>query len=227
MKLSENTLAVLKNCSAIEKSSDHKSMVLKAGNRQLHINSGKDILIDAILDEEIPVEYGIYDIDHFLSNIRLLGGKDADLSFEDKKVVITGTNGFKVDYYGCDVSLLSQIKKSVENFQPDVSFIFRNTSYQDLIRISSINSFNRVSFIGDDEGLRMESFNETSNNVATLKLDNTKFEPSFSANFKLDSLTLIPVDYNVEINFQGISRFTSLDGKIKYYIMLQKQKERR
>ena len=57
MKLSENTLTVLKNFASI-----NGGVVLSAGKIQKTISPEKSILVQASIDDDIPTSFGIYEI---------------------------------------------------------------------------------------------------------------------------------------------------------------------
>ena len=61
MKLSENTLTVLKNFAAI-----NSGVVLNPGKKQKTISPEKSILVEATIEDDIPSEFGIYDLNQFL-----------------------------------------------------------------------------------------------------------------------------------------------------------------
>ena len=56
MKLSEKTLNLLKNFSTI-----NQSILFKQGSSLRTISVMKNILAEAVIDEEIPQDFGIYD----------------------------------------------------------------------------------------------------------------------------------------------------------------------
>ena len=68
MKLNENTLSVLKNFSSI-----NSGLVLQRGNVQKTISPEKSILVEAELEDVIPEQFGIYDLNQFLGNVTTLG----------------------------------------------------------------------------------------------------------------------------------------------------------
>ena len=57
MKLSENTLNVLKNFASI-----NQGILVKPGKSLRTISSNKAILAEASVDEDFPTEFGIYDL---------------------------------------------------------------------------------------------------------------------------------------------------------------------
>ena len=66
MKLSDKTLTLLKNFSSI-----NQSILFKKGNSLRTISVMKNILAEASIDEDIPKDFGIYDLNQFLNGMGL------------------------------------------------------------------------------------------------------------------------------------------------------------
>ena len=66
MKLSDNTLSLLKNFSTI-----NQSIYFKQGTRIRTISVMKNILAEATINEELPKDFGIYDLGQFLNGLSL------------------------------------------------------------------------------------------------------------------------------------------------------------
>ena len=64
MKLSDSTLSLLKNFSNI-----NQSLLFKEGNSLRTISVMKNILAEATITEEIPKDFGIYDLNQFLNGL--------------------------------------------------------------------------------------------------------------------------------------------------------------
>ena len=81
MKISNNTLEVLKNFAAI-----NSNLVFSSGQELKTINEAKSVLGIAEIQEDFPQEFGIYDLNEFLSVISLVG--NPSLEFKDKSVYL-------------------------------------------------------------------------------------------------------------------------------------------
>ena len=82
MKLSDNTLSLLKNFSTF-----NQSILFKQGSKLRTISVMKNILAEATVDEELPKDFGIYDLNQFLNGLGL--HQSPELDFEnDGHVVI-------------------------------------------------------------------------------------------------------------------------------------------
>ena len=62
MELSEGTLQVLKNFATI-----NSNIVIKQGNALKTISEAKNLLASASILEDIPIDFGIYDLNQFLN----------------------------------------------------------------------------------------------------------------------------------------------------------------
>ena len=98
MKLSDNTLSVLKNFASI-----NSGVVLKPGKAQKTISPEKSILVEATLEDDIPTEFGIYDLNQFLGIITTL--KNPDITFGENQVVLNDGE-LSVTYRGCSANLI-------------------------------------------------------------------------------------------------------------------------
>lgn len=215
MKLSENTLSVLKNFSAI-----NSGLVLQAGNVQKTISPEKSILVEVELEDAIPSQFGIYDLNQFLGNVTTLG--NPDLTFDDKAVMMNdGEIAFS--YYSCSPNLIvSPPDKELKLKQTDVSFTLTNAILSKLLKLASMNNLTHLSVVGKNGEIRLQTHeraNDTSN-YASFKLNDYNGE-DFTASFKVDNIKLIAGDYDVEIQLSAFAKFTSKNAKIKYFIALE------
>ena len=73
MKLSEKTLTLLKNFSNI-----NQSILFKQGSSLRTISVMKNILAEATIDEDLPTDFGIYDLGQFLNGLALHARPELD-----------------------------------------------------------------------------------------------------------------------------------------------------
>ncbi len=219
MKLSDNTLSVLKNFSSI-----NSGIVLQKGNIQKTISPEKSILVEVELEDSLPEQFGIYDLNQFLGNISTLNSPE--LTFSDSAVIMNDGE-IKFNYYSCSINLIvSPPDKELKLKQIDVSFRLTNVVLTKLLRLAAMNNLTHLSVVGKDGEIRLqthEKANDTSNH-ASFKLNDYSGE-DFSASFKVDNIKLIPGDYDVEIQLGAFAKFTAISGvfkdKIKYFIALE------
>ena len=215
MKLSENTLSVLKNFSTI-----NSGLVIQKGNVQKTISPEKSILVEAELEDVMPEQFGIYDLNQFLGNVSTLS--NPDMTFSDLAVIMNDGD-ISFNYYSCSPNLIvSPPDKELKLKQVDVSFTLTNAVLSKLLKLAAMNNLTHLSVVGKNGEIRLqthEKANDTSNH-ASIKLNDYTGE-DFSASFKVDNIKLIPGDYDVEMQLGAFAKFDSKTAKIKYFIALE------
>jgi hypothetical protein len=219
MKLSDNTLSVLKNFSSI-----NSGLVMQKGKIQKTISPEKSILVEAELDDDLPEQFGIYDLNQFLGNISTLDNPELEFT---SNAVVMNDGVVKLNYHFCSTNLiLSPPDKELLLKQTDVSFTLTNVVLMKLLRLAAMNNFTHLSIVGKNGEIRLQTHekgNDVSNH-ASFKLNDYSGE-DFVASFKVDNIKLIPEDYDVEIQLGAFAKFTASSGtfkdKIKYWIALE------
>ena len=215
MKLSENTLAVLKNFAAI-----NSGVVLNSGKTQKTISPEKSILVEATIDDDIPTQFGIYDLNQFLGNLTTL--RNPELTF-NKDAVTLDDGELSFDYRACSANLIiTPPEKELVLKSVDVKFSLPNDTLQKLIKVATMNSLPNLSVVGKNGQLLLkihERANDTSN-TGTIKIGEYAGQ-DFTASFKTDNLKLLPNDYTVEIQKGDFAKFEDAAKTMKYFIALE------
>jgi hypothetical protein len=215
MKLSDNTLSVLKNFASI-----NSGVVLNAGKTQKTISPEKSILVEATLEDDIPSEFGIYDLNQFLGNVTTL--RNPELTF-NKNSVTLDDGDLSFDYHACSANLIiTPPDKELVLKNIDVTFSLPNETLQKLIKVATMNSLPNLSVVGKNGALLLkihERANDTSNS-GTIKIGEYAGQ-DFTASFKTDNLKLLPNDYNVEIQKGAFAKFENASNTLKYFIALE------
>lgn len=215
MKLSENTLAVLKNFASI-----NSGVVLKKGNTQKTISPEKSILVEATLEDTLGSDFGIYDLNQFLGNVTTL--KNPELTFTKDDVTLDDGD-LALTYHACSPNLIiSPPDKELALKTVDCKFSLTNPVLQKLLKVATMNSLPNLTVVGKDGELRLkihEKANDTSNH-GSIKIGDYAGE-DFIATFKTENLKLLPMDYDVELQKGAFARFISQDNKLKYFIALE------
>jgi hypothetical protein len=215
MKLSENTLSVLKNFASI-----NSGVVLKAGTVQKTISPEKSILVEAVLEDNIPQEFGIYDLNQFLGIVTTL--KNPDISFGDNLVVLNDGE-LSVFYRGCSTNLIiSPPDKELVLKDITTKFSLPSATSQKLLKVATMINLPNLSVVGKEGALLLkihEKANDTSNDGVQKIGDYAGSD--FTATFKTENLKLLPDDYNVEIQAGAFAKFVNANGNLKYFIALE------
>ena len=76
-----NTMEVIKNFGTI-----NQNLVFRQGNVLRTVADAKNVLAKATLDEDFPQDFGIYDVNEFMSAFNLI--EDGNVSYQDNHMVI-------------------------------------------------------------------------------------------------------------------------------------------
>ena len=122
MKLSDRTLNLLKNFSGI-----NQSILFKEGNKLRTISVMKNILAEANIAEDIPRDFGIYDLNQFLNGLNL--HQNAELDFQNDGYVVLKEGRSRSKYFFADPNVIvTPPEKSISLPSEDVCFCLLYTS---------------------------------------------------------------------------------------------------
>lgn len=217
MKLSERTLTVLKNFAAV-----NSGVVIRKGKVQKTISPERSILVEATLDDEFPVEFGIYDLNQFLGLITTL--KNPDLTFSKEEVVLNdGRMSF--NYRSSAPSLIiTPPDKELTLKQVDVAFDLTNADLSILLKTASMTSLPNltVKSKNGEIGIQTHERANDSSNFGYMKIaDAQEGLKDFVASFKTENLKLIPDEYHVEIQVPAFAKFVNVKEDLTYFIALE------
>ena len=215
MKLSENTVTLLKNFSNI-----NQSILFKQGKSLRTISVMKNILAEATINEELPKDFGIYDLNQFLNGLSLHNNPDLDFTNDGYVVIREGRSRSK--YFFADPNVIvCPPEKSIELPSEDVSFELSTEQLDKLLKAASVYQLPDLSAIGEDGVVKLvvrDKKNETSNDYAVVVGET---EGKFVLNFKVENIKLIPGSYDVVVSQKLLSKFTCREHDLTYYIALE------
>ena len=216
MKLSDSTVNLLKNFSNI-----NQSLLFKQGNSLRTISVMKNILAEAVIDEELPKDFGIYDLNQFLNGMSL--HHDPELDFENENyVVIREGRSNQSKYFFADPNvIITPPDKTLTLPSEDVSFVLTTQNLDRLLKAAAVYQVPDLSAIGSSGVVKLvirDKKNDTANNFSMVVGETDK---SFEFNFKVENIKVIPGSYEVVVSKSGLSKFTSKDRDLSYFIALE------
>ena len=219
MKLSEKTLNLLKNFSTI-----NQSILFKKGSSLRTISVMKNILAEAVIDEEIPQDFGIYDLNQFLNGLGLHQHPELDFVNEGYAVIREGKMRSK--YFFADPNVIvTPPDKDIELPSEDVSFALTTQQLDKLLKAAAIYQLPDLSVVGEDGVVKLlvrDKKNDTSNEFAVVVGETDSI---FSFNFKVENIKILPGSYNVVVSQKLLSVFSNQDIDLKYWIALEPDSE--
>ena len=216
MKLSDNTLTILKNFAGI-----NNSILVKKGNKLRTISVAKNILAEASVDEEFPCDFAVYDLNQFLNvNTTLFNAPDLDFNNDGYVVIREGKSRQRFFFADPNVIVIPP-DKDITLPSEDVSFELSTEQLDKLLKAASINQLPDFSAVGGDGVVKLvvrDKKNDTSNDFSVVVGET---ESEFSFNFKVENIKILPGTYDVVVSQKLLSRFSSKNHDLTYYIALE------
>jgi hypothetical protein len=215
MKLSNDTLNILKNFASI-----NTGIVFHQGKTIKTISGNKNILAEATITEEIPVEFGVYDLNNFLT-VLSLHKEDPVIDFGDKMAVISGLSGrSKLNYRFCDPTMVvAPPAKPIAMPDAEIAFELSDSDLEWVIRSSSVLSSPNIAVVSDGSKISLQCFDATNDAASTNTLDVTDGNGDrFKMIFKTEALKMIPGSYDVRVSSKGVSHFRNKAKDLQYWI---------
>jgi hypothetical protein len=215
MKLSDKTISVLKNFSSI-----NQSILFKEGNKLRTISVMKNILAEATITEDFSKDFGIYDLNQFLNGLSL--HQDPELDFAQDGYVVIREGKSRSKYFFADPNVIvTPPEKAINLPSEDVSFQLSTEQLDKLLKASAVYQLPDLSAIGENGVVKLvvrDKKNDTSNDYAVVVGETDK---EFSFNFKVENIKVLPGTYEVVVSQKLLSRFTSKNHDLTYYIALE------
>jgi len=215
MKLSDKTLTLLKNFSSI-----NQSILFKKGSSLKTISVMKNILAEATIEEDLPTDFGIYDLNQFLNGLGL--HQNPDLDFENRGHVVIREGKSRTKYFFADPQVIvTPPEKEITLPTEDVSFELSTSHLDKLLKAAAIYQLTDLAVVGGDGVVKIvvrDKKNDTSNDFSIVVGET---ESTFSFNFKVENIKILPGTYDVVVSRNLLSRFTCRDYDLKYFIALE------
>lgn len=215
MKLSPETITVLKNFASI-----NQSIYVKNGSNLRTISVMKNILAECKIKESFPKDFAIYDLNQFLNGLSL--HQDPDLDFANESHVIIREGKRRVKYFFADPEVIvTPPDKELSLPTEDVSFQLEHSQLDKMIKASAVYQLPDLSVIGEDGVVKLvvrDKKNDTSNEFSIIVGETEKV---FTFNFKVENIKIIPGTYDVIISQKLLSKFTNEKYNLTYYVALE------
>ena len=215
MKLSDKTLTLLKNFSSI-----NQSILFKEGSSLRTISVMKNILAEATIEEELPKDFGIYDLNQFLNGLNL--HQNAELDFQNDSYVVIKEGKSRSKYFFADPNvIITPPEKDIVLPSEDVCFLLDTKELDKLLKAAAVYQLPDLSVVGEAGVVKLvvrDKKNDTSNDFSVVVGET---DETFSFNFKVENIKILPGSYEVVISQKLLSRFVNKSYDVKYYIALE------
>ena len=219
MKLSSESLAVLKNFASI-----NSNIVFRGGSTIKTMSEAKNILASANVIEEFPTDVGIYDLNEFLGVISMFN--EPELEFQDSFVQVREDNR-SVKYFFSDPSILTSPTKDIQMPDPEVQFKLGDSELNTIRKASSTLSVSDLVVeydgSGDLQATVTDLADSTSNSFSlTLQQVSLSEGTPFRFVFSVSNFKILSGNYRVDVSSKLISHLTAESSDVEYWIALEK-----
>lgn len=207
MKISNQTKEILKNFATV-----NPSIAFKSGNTIRTVSEQKNILAQAVVAEDFPKDFAIYELNQFLGLASLFD--DAEFEFGDNNVTLS-EGSMESRYTYTDSSMVTTPpEKNIGLPTTEVSFGMSKDVFARVLNAANQLQLPEIVVRGDGTDVKLvatDTKNPTSNEFAVnVGEDNATFDFIF----KTENFKMIAGDYAVTISSKGISHFK---GEVAQY----------
>jgi hypothetical protein len=212
MRLSKETVAILKNFAAI-----NSNIIIKPGDKLVTVAPSYNIYAEAKVEEQFETEIPIWDLNQFLGIISMFS--NPDLEFEDKYVDISNGRS-SVRYYYSDPALLKVPKKHLNTPKEIGSFHLNEDHLNELVKAANILQVSDVKITAKNGTVSIyvdDSNNDTSNSFSILVDENYEGE-DYSGKINVSEMRFVPGSYKVYLTSTIMTKFVHESGSLFYII---------
>ena len=221
MKLTKDTLDVLKNFASI-----NSGIEFKKGNTIRTMSSGKTVLAKATLKDEFPQDFCVYDLNQFLSVHSMFD--NTEIEFDDKNVIFkSGTKKSTKYRKTAKEMIVTAPDKELSLPSVDITFTLTKEDFADLLKSASILQSPHIAVESQGDKIVLTTFNAKDDSAHTNSIEvgdgNGK---KFKMVFLTDNLKMIPGAYDVEISAKGLATFKNKSVDIQYWVATESKESK-
>lgn len=216
MKLSDETIAILKNFSTI-----NQSLQFKNGNVLKTISPLKTIFAEATVTEQFPSTFALYDLNKLLAKISLY--KDADLGFGADRLTIATSDNKKSDSIKyCSEKLITvPPEKSITLSDPDCEFSLSQEDLEWMRKSAGISGSPNFVFESDGTTITFMATDLKDDSSDQSKIEIGTSDKKFRVAMKVENFKMMDGSYDVAVSSKGMARFKNKNVDITYFIAIE------
>ena len=212
MKLSDETVSVLKNYSTI-----NQNLMIKSGQALTTMSAMKNIVAKSTVAENFERDIAIYDLNEFLSILSTYD--DVDIEFCESFLILREGNK-NTSYPYSDPSVVTSVTKDITMPECEVKFSLSTDILSSIQKMSAITGApDMVLEKGELKVTDKKNDNAVTHTECLFKDDKDDVDYKFW--FKVENLKLLPGTYDVSVSSKRISHFKNTNVDIEYFIALE------
>jgi len=210
MKLSQETLSILKNFATI-----NGNLMINPGSTLKTLSAAKSVFANANVTEVFDAEFGIYDLNEFLGALSIY--EDPEITFYDKYLKIESGGSFK--FFSADPTVLTFPTKDIKMPSPFVEFDLSSKDLALIQKTAGIIGASDVVFTGDGETVTVVVTDKKNSTSNTFSKELGKTDKKFESFLKQDNMKFLMDDYTVSISEKKIANLVS--ERVEYFVSLE------
>jgi hypothetical protein len=216
MKLSDNTIAVLKNFSTV-----NQSLQFKNGKVLRTISPLKTIFVEANVEEEFGSTFCLFDLNKLLAKISLY--KEAELGFENDRLTIATTDKKKSDSikYCSEKVIVTPPEKQITLEDPDCEFSLSKEDLEWMRRSAGISGSPNFVFESDGATITFMATDLKDDSADQSKIEIGTSDKTFRVAMKVENFKMMDGSYDVAVSKKGLARFKNKEVDITYFIAIE------
>lgn len=217
MKISNDTLSVLKNFAAV-----NTNILIREGNTLSTISTGKNIFARATVAEKFDREFAIYDLNSLLGLLTLM--EDTEVDFGDESLSVTKDQSI-FEYYYADKSIIVAAPDKQIEVDDYFTFDLSSETIEMLIKAASITSAPMLSVIGDGTKVYLSVGDPATPKSNSFKKTIAESDKQFTAHLAIENFKVIPGNYTATISAKKFLHLSNTAKDVKYWLALDKTSE--
>jgi hypothetical protein len=216
MKLSENTVGVLKNFATI-----NSGIQIKAGSTIRTISKQQNVLAKATVSENFDSEFVIYDLNRFLALITSLDAPEISINTEKKNLMVKSGSS-KTTYGLSDESMIvAPPNKELKLENAEVNFKLTKEDFNQVMKLSGILGLPNIAVVGDGKNISISTLDVKNDESDSFSIKVGETEAKFKMIFATENLKMVTGNYDVSISSKGFAHFKNEKDPIEYWVALE------
>lgn len=212
MKISEKTINIFKNFSTI-----NPSILIRAGSVVSTLSPQKSIVAKATIDENFPKQFAIYELSKFLGVLSLFDSPEFE--FGDNLVTIKQGKQSVAYTYADSSMIVAPPEKDIKFPAPDYSFALSASDLSKTIRAVNVMQLPEIAIEGDGTEVVIKGTNSKNSTSDAFSISVGESSKKFKMVLRVENLKMINQDYQVDLSFGGITRFSS--PTVVYHVAIE------
>lgn len=214
MIFSDFTTQVLKNFASI-----NPSILFTPGKTLKTINATKSVMGIAEIEDVIPSQAGVYDLNRLLSVLGLY--KEANIEFGENAFVISEGKKRTNYVYTSPNMILTPPDKTLEIPSEDVRVAVKWDDLQSVLKGASVLQLPEIAFVGADGVVKLQAMDTSVPTADVFGVEIGETEDQFVLPIKTENIAVLPLDYDVTLSARGISKFAN--ERVTYFVAVERK----